>query len=147
MARFVSSIFPSMRRTSLSKLMSLARECFLRSASFSSSSTIGFSKSRGGIFMGGLLEGDRIAFAEQRREFFESLARKADSASGRFCFFVRLGVQGAMADVDLNPMRCFAVGFVGKRDAGTAVPRQFIRDLARELGLRLRGFASGRLFG
>src|ERR1700712_786228 len=98
MARLVSSIFPSMRRTSWSRLMSLARECFLRSASFSSSSTMGFSKSRGGSFMANLFEGHDVALAQEGSELFQRPGRQDDPATGRavFRFFVQDGVKRAV---------------------------------------------------
>src|ERR1700760_3282125 len=81
MDRFVSSILPSMRRTSWLKLMSLARECFLRSASFSSSSTIGFSKSRGGSFTGESFDGHWVVFAEHGGELPHGVGGEAVAAA------------------------------------------------------------------
>src|SRR5258708_6416731 len=101
MARFVSSILPSMRRTSWSRLMSLARECFFRSASFSSSSMIGFSKSRGGSFMGGqLFEGYGITLAQERGEFLQRPGLEDNAAAGWtvFGFFIQDRVQRGVLD-------------------------------------------------
>ena len=90
MARRVPSSFSSMRRTSESKFTSLAREWRLRSAIFSSSSTMGFSNSSGGSFIGG--------YSIETGSFLLSIAASSAAASGAmampaggFCAFVSPG--------------------------------------------------------
>src|SRR5688500_8650967 len=84
MSRLVASIFSSIRRTSWSKLMSFACECFFRSLSFSSSSMMGLSNSSGCIFTGEeSLDGHGVAFAHQRRQLAHAFRPERIAAAGR----------------------------------------------------------------
>src|SRR5688572_8944279 len=83
MSRFVAATFSSIRRTSASKFRSFAREWRFSSWSFSSSSTIGFSKGKGGIFTG-LVDRHRVVFLQERRDFTQVFRRQEVAAAWRF---------------------------------------------------------------
>src|SRR4051794_30395101 len=140
------------RSTSESKLMSLAREWRLRSASFSSSSTIGFSNSRGCSFMVGLFENYRVSADEQGSKLGGS--RRGDGDSRRRLVELvgvgagrHVGVERAMLDGDGDPVPRAAESLVRENDAAAVVPGDLLDHFAGLFGIRHAFLVGGDLRG